>query len=99
MWRLASDLVGARRAWLGAALDRLSLLDYFIKLVYVIEPFEIVRAVILIVVTVGISYLIGVSSRSCGTEFTASGGQARRLAEARCHDDLIFLLVIQFFWM
>jgi len=39
-------------------------LDYFIKPVYVVEPFEIVRAVLLIVVTVGIGYLIGIFALS-----------------------------------
>ncbi|MBK5198414.1 MAG: hypothetical protein JJE37_09065 [Methyloceanibacter sp.] len=57
---MASRLVGAGSAWLGAALDRLYIFwIHFIKPVYVIEPFELVRAAILVLVTGAIGYVTG----------------------------------------
>ncbi|HLC08377.1 MAG TPA: hypothetical protein VJK06_03745 [Methyloceanibacter sp.] len=57
-WHLTWSLLVA----LGLAQPLIDFLFWihFIKPVYVIEPFEILRAVILIVVTSGIGYLIGV---------------------------------------
>jgi len=57
-WHLTWSLLVA----LGLAQPLIDFLFWihFIKPVFVIEPFEIVRAAILIVVTAGIGYLIGV---------------------------------------
>jgi hypothetical protein len=61
--RLASSLGDHRCRRLGAGVDRFHLLDAFSKAepVFVVEPFSAGWAVVLIVVTVGIGYFIGLA--------------------------------------
>lgn len=56
-WHLCWSILVALR-WAQPVIDFVFWM-HFIKPIYVIEPFETVRAVILIVVTAGIGFVIG----------------------------------------
>jgi hypothetical protein len=55
---MAFVLVNARRTAVGSARHRFFFWMHFIKPIYVIEPFAIVRAAILLILTAAVGFVI-----------------------------------------